>query len=84
MGRRAGRVSLDRGGTWHAASLTRGTSTFAWTRWHLDLALPPGPHEAWSRATDELGRVQPLDGNVTWNPDGYEWHGVDRVRFEVR
>ncbi len=38
--------------------------------------LEPGEHEIWARAIDALGRSQPLDGSVFWNPNGYEWTGV--------
>ena len=35
------------------------------------------------RATDALGRTQPMDGLTRWNPRGYEWNGVDRVEVDV-
>ena len=37
----------------------------------------------WSRAIDALGRSQPLDGSIRWNPHGYEWNGVDKVEINV-
>ncbi len=77
-------VSLDAGQTWQAAELEPARGPFGWRRWSLALGLPPGEHELWCHATDETGRSQPLDGNATWNPEGYEWHGVDKVRFAVR
>jgi hypothetical protein len=30
----------------------------------------------WSESQLGLGRNQPLDGSVYWNPNGYEWTGV--------
>ena len=76
-------VSLDTGQTWRAADLEAARGPYGWRRWSLALQLPPGEHELWCRATDADGRSQPLDGNATWNPEGYEWHGVDKVKFEV-
>ena len=35
-----------------------------------------GACEIWARAIDALGRTQPLDGAIYWNPNGYEWTGV--------
>ena len=41
------------------------------------LSLPlPGTYEIWARVTDALGRSQPLDGTIFWNPNSYEWTGV--------
>lgn len=76
-------VSLDAGRTWQAADLEAARGPFGWRRWSLALELPPGEYELWCRATDAAGRSQPLDGNASWNPEGYEWHGVDKVRFSV-
>jgi hypothetical protein len=45
--------------------------------------LKPGVHEIWSRAIDALGRTQPLDGSIFWNPNGYEWTGVFKVEVTV-
>jgi len=36
-----------------------------------------------SRATDAIGRTQPIDGLARWNPRGYEWNGADRVEVTV-
>jgi hypothetical protein len=33
---------------------------------------------------DALGRTQPLDGSIAWNPAGYAWNGVDAVTVTVR
>ena len=41
--------------------------------------LGAGEHRIWSRAVDERGNAQPLNGSVWWNPSGYEWHGADYV-----
>ena len=44
----------------------------------------PGTYEVWSRAVDALGRSQPLDGTIFWNPNGYEWNGVHKIAFTVK
>jgi sulfite oxidase len=44
---------------------------------------PPGVYEIWSRAIDALGRTQPLDGSIFWNPNGYEWTGVFKSEVTV-
>jgi DMSO/TMAO reductase YedYZ molybdopterin-dependent catalytic subunit len=77
-------VSTDRGETWRAAEIQRPESPFAWHPWSITIELAPGDREVWARAVDELGQTQPLDGAVTWNPNGYEWTGVGRTRLIVR
>ncbi|MBC7646920.1 MAG: molybdopterin-dependent oxidoreductase [Pseudopedobacter sp.] len=90
-------ISLDRGEHWLETVLERfserpapdwppldsESERFAWIRWSLNLGLKPGQYEVWSRATDAAGNVQLLEGDEHWNPDGYEWSGVDRVCFTV-
>jgi sulfite oxidase len=76
-------VSIDRGQHWQAAALDRPTSPYAWCQWTAHATLSPGSHELWARATDALGRSQPLDGGIFWNPNGYEWNGVFRNAVTV-
>jgi sulfite oxidase len=76
-------ISLDRGASWKPVPLEVGSSPYAWSRWSTKLTLAAGRHEIWSRAIDELGRAQPLDGRQIWNPAGYEFNAVDRKVFEV-
>jgi DMSO/TMAO reductase YedYZ molybdopterin-dependent catalytic subunit len=77
-------VSFDQGKTWVRASLQAPKGSFGWYRWETSAALKPGTHSVWSRAVDGLGRSQPLDGTVFWNPHGYEWNGVDKVEVTVK
>jgi sulfite oxidase len=42
-----------------------------------------GRNQLMARATDALGRSQPMDGLSRWNPRGYEWNGVERVEIVV-
>ncbi|RDI96737.1 sulfite oxidase [Meiothermus sp. QL-1] len=76
-------VSLNGGTTWRKAIIERNHGKFGWYRWVSPQLLAPGQYEAMVRATDAVGRSQPLNGNIWWNERGYEWNGVMRVRFTV-
>ena len=71
--------STDRGANWRRAELDLAKSPYAWSRWRARTTIAPGRNEVWIAATDGLGRTQPLDGAIFWNPHGYEWNGVDRL-----
>jgi sulfite oxidase len=75
-------VSTDFGRTWIAASLYPDKAKYAWRRfryiWKPDRR---GSFVAMSRATDSHGRTQPLV--PSWNPAGYLYNVVDRVRINV-
>jgi sulfite oxidase len=76
-------VSLDRGQSWQPAKFEVPDSPYAWYRWTTQANLRPGVQEIWSRAIDALGRSQPLEGSIFWNPNGYEWTGVFKVEVTV-
>jgi sulfite oxidase len=76
-------VSTDNGKTWHEAAIKEPESPWAWYHWSVKAKLNAGSNTLVSRATDELGRTQPLDGTVRWNPRGYEWNGADRVTISA-
>lgn len=76
-------VSIDHGETWQSAQLEPSPSPYAWHQWTTNVDLQPGSHEIWSRAVDEFGNTQPLDGSVDWNPNGYEWAGVFKTKVVV-
>ena len=76
-------VSLDQGRSWHRAEVETPSSLFAWNPWTASIELPSGEVEIWARAWDALGRGQPLDGAIQWNPSGYEWYGVDKITVSV-
>jgi DMSO/TMAO reductase YedYZ molybdopterin-dependent catalytic subunit len=76
-------VSIDRGQTWQQAKLDLPESPYAWYRWQAELQLPIGEQQIWARAVDALGRTQPLDGSVFWNPQGYTWNGVEKILVSV-
>lgn len=77
------RVSLDQGKSWLATDVDDSDGAYAWHHWSKKVKLKSGTHEVWVRAIDDWGRTQPLNGLSTWNPGGWDWHGVDRVRFTV-
>jgi DMSO/TMAO reductase YedYZ molybdopterin-dependent catalytic subunit len=76
-------VSLDRGQSWQPAEFQAPESPYAWYEWTTQADFEPGVHQIWSRAIDTLGRTQPLDGSVFWNPNGYEWTGVFKTEVTV-
>ncbi|MFN8510799.1 MAG: molybdopterin-dependent oxidoreductase [Deinococcaceae bacterium] len=73
-------LSLDHGKTWHLAQREDAEvepSLYAWTRWHLDVDLPFGRHEVWSRASDHAS-TQPSRLDVSGS-----WNAIDTITFEV-
>lgn len=76
-------VSADGGKTWQAAEIAPPESPWAWHHWKASASLAAGTNQLMARATDALGRTQPIDGLARWNPRGYEWNGVDRVELVV-
>lgn len=74
-------VTDDSGETWRPCQLKlNAESPFGWSSWTCEVQRKPLPTEYWFRAIDGLGRSQPLDGVTTWNPHGYEWNVVERVK----
>ena len=76
-------VSVNDGATWHKATIKPPLSPWAWYHWSVRAHLGKGTHALRCRATDALGRTQPMDGLTRWNPRGYEWNGVDRVVITI-
>lgn len=75
-------VSADFGRTWKAAELGPEKARYAWRRWRY--AWRPdrrGSYVSMCRATDSRGRTQPIA--PAWNPSGYMWNVIDRVRINV-
>jgi DMSO/TMAO reductase YedYZ molybdopterin-dependent catalytic subunit len=52
-------VSVDGGQTWHATHLEPPRERWLWARWSYVWDAQPGQHRLMSRATDEVGRVEP-------------------------
>ena len=76
-------VSVDKGKSWTPAEFDVPESPYSWYEWKAEKTLGPGTHEIWARATDLLGRSQPLDGKIYWNPNGYEWTGIFKNEVTV-
>jgi sulfite oxidase len=76
-------VSVDKGKSWTPAQFEIPASPYSWYEWKTEKTLGPGTHEIWARATDLLGRSQPLDGKIYWNPNGYEWTGIFKNEVTV-
>jgi DMSO/TMAO reductase YedYZ molybdopterin-dependent catalytic subunit len=75
-------VSLDNGSTWAPARLGRERERYAWQSFEHELNITaPGSYLIMSRATDEKGRAQPVAPQ--WNPSGYLWNVIDKVRINV-
>ena len=76
-------VSFNKGQSWQPAEFQTPDSPYAWYQWKTQANLKPGTYEIWARAIDSLGRTQPLDGAIYWNPHGYEWTGVFKTEVIV-
>lgn len=72
-------VSSDGGKTWTVADIEPPESPWAWHHFSARGKLSAGTNTLMSRATDALGRTQPIDGLTRWQPRGYEWNGVERM-----
>ncbi len=76
-------VSIDFGQTWQPAQLQPPANRLAWQHWHALVTFPgSGYFEVWARATDSVGRSQPmvLPG---WNPRGYLNNACHRLAVQV-
>lgn len=76
-------ISTDHGQSWQQAKLDVPDSPYAWYQWSAEVDLPTGEQEVWARAVDALGRTQPLDGSIFWNPKGYTWNGVEKIKVSI-
>jgi DMSO/TMAO reductase YedYZ molybdopterin-dependent catalytic subunit len=75
-------VSTDLGRRWNVAELGSEKAKYAWRRFRYIFRPPKiGFYQPLSRATDSQGRTQPVIPN--WNPAGYMYNVVDKVRIHV-
>jgi DMSO/TMAO reductase YedYZ molybdopterin-dependent catalytic subunit len=74
-------VSSDGGQSWKPATLTGAEQRFAWRRWEHAWDARPGAHTLMARASDSLGRYQPLSRPP--DPQGYRWNVIHAVRVNV-
>jgi hypothetical protein len=73
-------VSMDGGGTWEDARLSRQVGPFAWRHWSLDWDATPGRYTVCVRATSSSGEVQP---DECWNLQGMANNSWQRVEVIV-
>jgi len=73
-------ISQDRGVTWVATRLSESAGPYAFREWRSNMILGKGEHSLWVRAVDAVGGTQPIDGGLFWNPGGYGWNAIERIR----
>ena len=75
-------ISLDNGQTWQAAKLGKEQAKFTWRQFEFEWKpTDAGSYLVMARATDDKGRQQPVA--VQWNPSGYLYNVIDRIRVNV-
>jgi sulfite oxidase len=75
-------VSMDNGSTWQPAKLGKERERYAWQAFeHTFNITKPGSYLLMARATDDKGNMQPVAPQ--WNPSGYLWNVIDKVRIHV-
>ena len=75
-------ISFDNGQTWQAAKLGKEQAKFTWRQFEFEWkATEAGSYLVMARATDDKGRQQPVVAQ--WNPSGYLYNVIDRVRVNV-
>lgn len=75
-------VSMDNGSTWVLARLGKERARYTWQSFEHEFTITkPGSYLLMARATDIQGKVQPLAPQ--WNPSGYLWNVIDKVRINV-
>ena len=76
------KVEFALDGRWREAQLLPLSGPHAWRGWSFHWQAERGEHELASRATDDLGNVQPLD--PVWDLGGFGNNSVHRVTVTVR
>jgi len=75
--------SIDFGTSWMQCALEKPANRLAWQHFTAEISFPKkGYYEVWARATDSLGRAQPmvLPG---WNPKGYLNNACHRIAIKM-
>ena len=73
-------LSKDQGATWSSTRLAASAGPYAFREWSTTSQFEKGEHSLWIRAVDALGRIQPIDGGLFWNPGGYGWNAIEKIR----
>ncbi|MGH7332789.1 MAG: sulfite oxidase [Candidatus Rokuibacteriota bacterium] len=74
-------LSTDGGQTWRAAKFVGPWQRYSWRKWEYGWDATVGPHSLMARATDSLGRVQPI--SRASNRLGYRWNVIHAVKVDV-
>jgi sulfite oxidase len=75
-------ISLDNGQTWQSAKLGKDQAKFTWRQFEFEWKpSEAGSYLVMARATDDKGRQQPVAAQ--WNPSGYLYNVIDRIRVNV-
>jgi hypothetical protein len=75
-------VSTDGGRSWKPARLSGEAAPFGWRLWEFTWTPErEGAHTILAQARDRSGDAQPYDQD--WNPSGYLWNVVPRLRLNV-
>jgi len=73
-------LSKDQGATWSSTRLAASAGPYAFREWSTTAQFEKGEHSLWIRAVDALGRIQPIEGGLFWNPGGYGWNAIEKIR----
>jgi DMSO/TMAO reductase YedYZ molybdopterin-dependent catalytic subunit len=76
-------VSSDGGSSWLAAKVDLRSNGYGWVRWSYEWNARPGDYVLMSRASDSLGRIQPLVRDPT-RKDAYELNWCLPIHCSVR
>lgn len=75
--------SIDFGATWSRAQLKKPANRLAWQHFSAAVEFPEkGYYEVWAKATDSLGRSQPMIV-PGWNPKGYLNNACHRIAIKI-
>ena len=75
-------LSFDGGKSWSSATLDDQATPYGFRVFHASWKAGAGSYEIACRATDTTGATQPEV--PVWNPAGYLYNAIDRVKVEVR
>lgn len=75
-------LSFDGGKSWTKAELDRASTPYGFRVFRHEWKAEPGSYQIACRATDSTGATQPE--TPVWNPGGYLYNAIDRVKVEVR
>jgi sulfite oxidase len=76
-------VSMDNGASWKLAKFGKEKERYAWQGFEAEFNITAsGSYLLMARATDDKGNVQPV--SPQWNPSGYLWNVIEKVRIDVK